>query len=97
MRVQLMSALPPKADMRLTVFISTRARIRTRVTRKQENRWGRSGIWETGGPPMERDSSLIEEGTGVCFPYWLGFGPPFIPVCFPIGSWFDPSPAILMG
>jgi hypothetical protein len=33
--------------------------------RKQVNRWGRGGIRETGGRPMERDSGLIAKYPGV--------------------------------
>jgi putative tryptophan/tyrosine transport system substrate-binding protein len=39
------SAIHPKADMSL----SARQGIRTGVIRKQENRWGRGGIWRKGG------------------------------------------------
>ena len=40
--VQTMSALPPKADMRRR----TSGQV---VTREQENRWRRGGIWRKGG------------------------------------------------
>jgi hypothetical protein len=49
----------PKSRHGPTHFMSTRLKGSGQVvTRKQVNRWGRGGIWETGGRPMERDSVL---------------------------------------
>ena len=43
------------------------------VTQKQVNRWGRGGIWETGGQATERDSGFIRNPTGGSFTCQLYF------------------------
>jgi hypothetical protein len=43
---------------------------------------------------MERDSSLIEEGTGGLLSLLAGIWPPFIPIRFPINSWSNHHQAI---